>query len=132
MTYLTIPPAVLERGILLVNSLPTLQEAAVEFGLTLTSPPPSGTTSRATSAMRNTPSDSINRFDTASASSGIDPVTSLMPPIRLWVGLDAEWKATSGRWQGDPEAECKHPSGAAILQVQYGAVQCSAVQCSAV
>ena len=45
MTYLTIPPIVVERGILVVNSNSTLEEAAKELGLTITSSPPSETTS---------------------------------------------------------------------------------------
>jgi hypothetical protein len=121
MTYLTIPPIVVERGILVVNSNSTLEEAAKELGLTITSSAPSETTSRDTSSTRSTPTETMTR-------SGIDPVSSLMPPIRLWVGLDAEWKASFERWEGDPEAECKHPSGAAILQVQCTAARHSAAE----
>lgn len=130
--YLTIPSAVLERGILLVNSLSTLQEAADEFGLTLMTPVPP----RAQTSMRPAPSGTINKLDYASKSSSIDPAAvaagagagaSQLPPIRLWVGLDAEWKAYTDQWQGDPEEDCKHPSGAAILQVQCRAVWCSRV-----
>ena len=157
LTHLCLPEVVAQRGVILVNSMSTLREAADILGFPLqnsssitassasgrksakslrkknlsefTGSSSSGNSSSSYSGNSNRSgnksSNNISNNNNSSSSSGsgsndkTSPLTrqpSLSgPSVRLYVGVDAEWKASMINSKSCPTAE----PGAALLQVRY-------------
>ena len=139
LTHLQLPETVAGRSIIIVNSMDTLRDAARVLGFQLQSEGTSTTKSPAGSAKvskaakstkKNQSTAHIDSSASANASSNApssDIGTSSSsssracssrcgePSVRLYVGVDAEWKATMINSKAHPTLE----PGAALLQVRH-------------
>jgi hypothetical protein len=99
--YLQLPQEVMSKGIMMIDSLPRLIKAAHVLGIPLSTTwgttgqgvPGQGVPGRGVSSQRE--------------SSG----------VRLWVGVDSEWRAIITRKKNPYSSAPIHSPGAAILQV---------------
>ena len=134
LTHLQLPEILVGSGVILVNSMETLREAADVLGFQLqdkgksTTRFPAGSVKAARSSRKNqsaavidnsasatTASIDISTTNSSSSSSSACTSSCNGPSVRLYVGVDAEWKATMINNRGHPALE----PGAALLQVRY-------------
>ena len=105
--YLQIPPSVAARGVLLVDCMEALSDAARELGLPLPGGPGDCSVIRATLD----PSSSSSSYASHSSpqheqydqddQTGKNGQNGQNGRVRLWVGVDSEWKATMVKKHGD-------------------------------